>query len=231
MTAIDQPTMTALEKNQNITALLALSLWILLSLHVVLLLLLLLLIATNLFQNSIKLLPMSELVYESDRIQKQELGAFLINCLLLFQKNQASCKWSNKFLASEASRYCPDNYVPKTLKKSQSLNCEKLISCLPEAWDMKKNTTCNCSYIATIEKETVFFSCRQQKNCVPLSLHCLFHDKGFLLHRKTVNSWDLMCYSLDESFPSRFSQEPPTNLQESSSATPVYMSCGNLCTL
>jgi hypothetical protein len=22
---------------------------------------------------------------------------------------------------------------------------------------MKKNTTCNCSYIATIEKETVFF--------------------------------------------------------------------------
>jgi len=47
MTAIDQPTMTALEKNQNITAILALPLRILLSLHVVLLLLLL--IATNLF--------------------------------------------------------------------------------------------------------------------------------------------------------------------------------------
>lgn len=89
--------------------------------------------------------------------KKQELGAFLINCLLPFQKNQASCKWSNKFLASEASRYCPDNYVPKTLKKSQSLNCEKLVSCLPEPWDMKKNTTCNRTYIATIEKKKVFF--------------------------------------------------------------------------
>lgn len=76
MTAIDQPTMTALEKNQNITAILALSLRILLSLHVVLLLLLLL-IATNLFRNSIKLLPMSELVFESDRIQKTGAWSFL----------------------------------------------------------------------------------------------------------------------------------------------------------
>jgi hypothetical protein len=75
MTAIDQPTMTALEKNQNITAILALSLQILLSLHVVLLLLLL--IATNLFRNSIKLLPMSELVFESDRIQKTGAWSFL----------------------------------------------------------------------------------------------------------------------------------------------------------
>jgi hypothetical protein len=75
MTAIDQPTMTALEKNQNITAILALSLRILLSLHVVLLLLLL--IATNLFWNSIKLLPMSELVFESDRIQKTGAWSFL----------------------------------------------------------------------------------------------------------------------------------------------------------
>jgi hypothetical protein len=75
MTAIDQPSMTALEKNQNITAILALSLQILLSLHVVLLLLLL--IATNLFRNSIKLLPMSELVFESDRIQKTGAWSFL----------------------------------------------------------------------------------------------------------------------------------------------------------
>jgi hypothetical protein len=67
--------MTALEKNQNITAILALSLQILLSLHVVLLLLLL--IATNLFRNSIKLLPMSELVFESDRIQKTGAWSFL----------------------------------------------------------------------------------------------------------------------------------------------------------
>jgi hypothetical protein len=35
------------------------------------------LIATNLFQNRIKLLPMSELVYESDGIQKTGAWSFL----------------------------------------------------------------------------------------------------------------------------------------------------------
>jgi hypothetical protein len=46
----------------------------LVSLHVVLLVLVL--IATNLFQNSIKLLPMSELVCKSDRIQKTGAWSF-----------------------------------------------------------------------------------------------------------------------------------------------------------
>jgi hypothetical protein len=40
-------------------------------------LLVLVLIATNLFRNRIKLLPMSELVYESDGIQKTGAWSFL----------------------------------------------------------------------------------------------------------------------------------------------------------
>lgn len=79
---------------------------------------------------------------------------------------------------------------------------------------MKKNTTCNCSYIATIEKKQYFFSCQQQKNCVPLLLHCLFHNKGCLLHRKTVNSSDLMWYSLNESFPSWFHRNHPQTFKK-----------------